>query len=219
MSFSIPGLAGSTATAPPQVAKDPQAMGRDQFLSLLVMQLKNQDPLNPLQPDAFAAQLAQFSSVEQLTKLNTAFAAQQTATATRDALDRTSLGASLLGKHVVAEGDQLTVQANGTTQFRIDVGGTGGRATLKLVDAGGQTVATRELGVVAGGVQLVRPPSNLPPGNYHYTLEVTSPKGDPVPVKTYVEGVVDGVTYQAGAVMLKIGTMQIPIDKLSEITS
>ncbi len=218
MSFSIPGLAGAGSATQPVVPKDKSALGRDQFLELLVAQLRHQDPLNPMQADAFAAQLAQFSSVEQLTKLNDAFAAQARDTSARATLDRTALGASLIGKHVIAEGDQLSVAADGSTSFRVDVAGVGGQATLTLLDANGQTVATRALGIVPGGGQLVRPPTDLPPGSYTYRFEVASPKGDPVRVRTFTDGVVDGVTYEAGAVMLKIGGHRIAIDKISEIT-
>jgi flagellar basal-body rod modification protein FlgD len=47
----------------------PKAMGQDDFLRLLVTQLQNQDPLNPLQNQDFIAQTAQFNQLEQLTKL------------------------------------------------------------------------------------------------------------------------------------------------------
>ncbi len=218
MSFTIPGLAGTGAASPPAVAKDKSALGRDQFLELLVTQLRHQDPLNPMQADAFAAQLAQFSSVEQLTKLNDAVAAQAKDAAIRSTLDRTALGASLIGKHVVAEGNQLSVAADGSTSFRVEVAGVGGQATLTLLDANGQAVATRSLGNVPGGTQQVRPPTDLPPGNYTYSFDVKSPKGDPVTVRTFTDGVVDGVTYEAGSVMLKMGSRRIAVDKISEIT-
>jgi flagellar basal-body rod modification protein FlgD len=47
------------------------AMGKDQFVQLLVTEMKNQDPMNPMDGKDLAAQLAQFSSVEQLMNINT----------------------------------------------------------------------------------------------------------------------------------------------------
>ncbi len=46
-------------------------MGKDEFVKLLVTEMKNQDPLNPMDGKELAAQLAQFSSVEQLMNINT----------------------------------------------------------------------------------------------------------------------------------------------------
>lgn len=53
------------------VERDPSALGKDQFLQLLITQLKHQDPINPVEDKEFIAQLAQFSSLEQMQNLNT----------------------------------------------------------------------------------------------------------------------------------------------------
>ncbi len=216
MTFPLAGLGASAPTTVP--TRDRSELGRDQFLELLVTQLKHQDPLNPMEPEAFAAQLAQFSSVEQLTKLNDAFSTQQADSLARTLLDKTSLGASLIGKHVLAEGSQLTVADDGSTSFHVDVAGTGGKATLTLFDASGNTVATRSLGALSGGARTIRPPTDLPPGVYQYAVSVEGPKGEAVATKTFVDGVVDGVLFEAGQVVLRIGAMRISIDKLSQIT-
>ncbi len=70
-SSTVPPKAGGTNTATnTTTANTSDVVSKDQFLKLLVAQLQNQDPLNPLQGDAFVAQLATFSSLEQLVSIN-----------------------------------------------------------------------------------------------------------------------------------------------------
>lgn len=60
-----------TGTPARKISTGNNSMGKDQFLQILITQLKNQDPLSPLQDKDFIAQMAQFSSVEQMTNLST----------------------------------------------------------------------------------------------------------------------------------------------------
>ena len=71
----------STSTTPPEAAalKRDAALGRDAFLNLLVTQLRHQDPLQPQADGEFIAQLAQFSSLEQLTSIQKTLEAMSTA--------------------------------------------------------------------------------------------------------------------------------------------
>lgn len=62
--------AHSAATATDSVQQQQQMLGKDAFLQLLVTELSNQDPLNPMQDREFIAQLAQLSTLEQMTSLN-----------------------------------------------------------------------------------------------------------------------------------------------------
>ena len=66
----LAAVASQTGDATTQ--KDLENIGKDEFLKLLVAQLQNQDPLNPLQNEEFVAQLATFSSLEQLISINKA---------------------------------------------------------------------------------------------------------------------------------------------------
>lgn len=92
----IDSITGSTATTATTTAN---AMGKDAFLKMLIAQLKNQDPTNPQQGAEFAAQLAQFSSLEQLTNLNATLRSQ-----TQDNLNLVNAQAiNLIGKEITAQ--------------------------------------------------------------------------------------------------------------------
>ncbi len=213
MISSINGIGfGGTATPVRKTEMD-----RDAFLTLLVAQLKHQDPTSPLQPHEFAAQLAQFSSVEQLTELNARFEAQAQATQLSTLVGQTSLSAALIGRVVVAEGNQVSIPSGGAGEIRVDIGGTGGVARLRLLDAKGQAVAERDLGQLPPGSQTLMLPADLPPGDYHYALEVTGPNSSVVPVTTYTTGTVSGVSFQNGQIMLRLGGIEVTLESLAAI--
>ena len=89
-SSGSPGSPSSTATM--------NSIGKDQFLQMLVAQLKNQDPMSPMQSNEFAAQLAQFTSVEQLIQLNGSVNSQSEAVQIATLAGQAALGASLIGR-------------------------------------------------------------------------------------------------------------------------
>jgi flagellar basal-body rod modification protein FlgD len=192
------------------------SIGKDQFLKLLVTQLKNQDPMSPMQPNEFAAQLAQFSSVEQLVQLNDTVGAQATAVQMSTLAGQASLGASIIGRWVACEGNQVTVPATGAAQVRADIGGSGGKAKLTLTDSTGKVVATRDLGTVRGGLQTLTLPSDLPQGDYTYQLEVKSGDNN-VQVTTYTTGVVDAVEFDSGKIMLRLGGLKVSLGSVAQI--
>lgn len=204
--------ASSTATAPKK------ELDKDAFLTILVRQLKNQDPLSPLQPHELAAQLAQFSSVEQLSNLNSAMEAQTLASQMAALVGQTTLSASLLGRDIVAYGSQVEIAAGTTPHVRIDVGGAGGVGTLTLKDSNGRVVATRDLGRVGPGMQDLSLPRDLPNGNWTFEVKVRSGDRD-VSVTSFTSGRVTAVEFKNGRIMLKLGKLEVSLDDLLQIES
>jgi len=201
--------------AAPAASKD---IDKNAFLKLLVTQLEHQDPMDPSSPEQFAAQLAQFSSLEQLTNLNQLLSAQATANAQNTLATTTSLGASLVGKDVLSVGNQVAVDAGGHAAVTVDVGGSGGSASLTLKDADGNVVASKSLGNVGGGRQhLAADLSNVPPGNYSYAVTVADGSGTSQSVTTYSGGTVDSVSFQDGSIVLHAGGLSLTLDQLAEI--
>ena len=81
-------------------AKEHNKMGKDEFLKLLSLQLQNQDPMNPMDQNKFAGELAQFSQLEQLTNMRASIDKSHK----NDEIEEKYLGASFLGKRVLTEG-------------------------------------------------------------------------------------------------------------------
>lgn len=215
-------VSGSTATSPPASNSSASALaqnsiGKDAFLKLLVTQLRNQDPTSPMQPYEFAAQLAQFSSVEQLTELNSAVNALGGESQLNTLMSETSFSASLVGKDIVAAGNKVQIPKDTPGVVRIDVGIGGGSGTITLTDANGKVVAERPIGSLKAGVQNVTLPGDLPPGAYTYSVKCTGANGSDVAVKTFVTGHVDGVHFDNGKITLRLGDIEVQIEDLSEI--
>ena len=216
--LAVAGSGSSTSSSPASSgsAASRDGIGKEAFLRLLVTQLRNQDPTSPLQPHEFAAQLAQFTSVEQLSQLNTGLAALGDQTQFNTMLSETAFSASLVGKDIVAQGNKLAVTNSNPGRARIDVGLGGGVGTLTLKSPDG-SLRKVELGHLVAGVQAIELPADIPPGSYTYSVQVTGANNSDVAVRTFTVGRVDGVHFANGRITLRIGAIEVELGELSEI--
>jgi flagellar basal-body rod modification protein FlgD len=200
-----------------QETADRMDLGRDTFLTLLVTQLRNQDPMDPMKSHEFAAQLASFSSLEQLTKISDGISAQTDSVLLSAQMSETAFSAALLDRFVVAVGNHVTIPASGSADIRVEIGGNGGEAKLRLLDKDGKEVATRDLGHLDSGRQTITLPADLPAGTYTYELTVTGAGNQEVPVVTYTSGIVDGISFSGDKIVLRIGSVDVLLDTVVEI--
>lgn len=117
--MSVTGVNGTGTSASTTSTTSTSSLGKEAFLQMLVAQLKYQDPMNPADGTEFASQLAQFSSLEQLTNLNDSIESL--------AMDTNSLQAvNLIGKTVVTDSLSGTVTAvsfqDGSVSLTLDNG-------------------------------------------------------------------------------------------------
>ena len=219
------------------------SMGKDDFMKLLVAQLKNQDPLNPMDGKDMAAQLAQFSSVEQMMQLNTTVSAQSDAqqkivTALDDlksaqveqgdtlaALIEGQMAVSTVGKTGVTTGNTLFVDRDGSGSITIDTGTVSGVGVVEAKDAAGNVVSTGSLTHVKAGLQSIdlRDAAMVPPltgGNYTYSVRVGAAGTAPADVKTYTTGRITGLRYENGSPVLVLGdSLSVPFSQLIQVRS
>jgi flagellar basal-body rod modification protein FlgD len=181
-----------------------------------VTQLRYQDPTSPQDASAFASQLAQFSSLEGMQNIQTILTSQSQAGQLNTLAAKGNLGTSMIGRTVLAAGNQLDTDGSGPSQVTVDIGAGGGTATLSVLDGSGNEVYKSELGFRSGGRQNLNV-AKLPAGSYTYKVTVASASGADVPVQTYTRGAVDGVAFQSGTVVLKSGKLTIPLDNVVEV--
>ena len=194
-------------------------MGKEEFLQLLVAQLRNQDPMNPMKSDDFAAQLAQFSSVEQLININEGLTGQAQYTSALAQAMNSSSAVGVIGREVLATGDRTQV-AGGSAALEVDVGGTGGEATVRLYDSDDRLVGELDLGVVEGGRRTLDLDGlSVPDGAYRYEIDVTDTAGEPVSTTSYVSGVVNGVKYGDNGPVLLLGDIEITLSAVVEVSA
>jgi flagellar basal-body rod modification protein FlgD len=228
--MTVPGV-GYTPPVGPAAPTDTSSvitgaggkLGKDEFLKLLTTQLRYQDPLNPQDGQQMAAQLAQFSSVEQLQNISQQLTSQQTQSATMVQAVNNSVALSAIGKMVTAPGDVVTIPATSAAGAPVTVDvGAAGTATLTITDDSGAVVGTRPLGSVGAGLQTFtvgQAGASLPAGNYHYKVDVTGSDGKAVTATTYMTVRADGVSYSTSGAVLTSGTLTIPIGGIIKIQS
>jgi hypothetical protein len=78
-------------------------------------------------------------------------------------------------------------------------------------------VAKRDLGKLPSGRQTLELPADLPSGTYRYEIKVTGAQDAAVPVMTYTSGIVDAVFFRDGGIVLRMGTMEVTLDAVTEI--
>jgi flagellar basal-body rod modification protein FlgD len=186
-------------------------LGKNEFLKLLVTQLRYQDPMNPLQGEQMAAQLAQFSSLEQLVNIGDALETQQTG---NDALVQAvtnSTAMNTIGKEVTAVSDQVLLPADGSAKVSCTTAGAG-KGTLTITDANGKVLGSRDLCYVEGGSHTFDVGSagaGLKEGGYRYYVDIEGADGKAVQVETYATARIDGITYGQNGAMLTAGPLRI----------
>jgi len=180
-------------------AKAPEATGAtneaaDRFLTLLVAQLRNQDPLNPLDNAQVTTQLAQLSTVTGINRINeTLLALGQAQSATR-----TLEATHLLGREVAVDGNTMVLGAEPPAHAGYALAAAATSVTVQIKDAAGVVVRTMELGAHELGEQRfdwdgkTDAGGTAAPGKYTFTITATGKDG-PVSASTVTIAAVTGV--------------------------
>jgi flagellar basal-body rod modification protein FlgD len=217
MAAGIGGTAAAGASSGAATDRKTIAQNFDAFLMLLTTQLKNQNPLEPLDTNQFTQQLVQFASVEQQIKSNDTLNALLTSSHS----SIVSSAASFVGMNVTADGATTRLQ-DGSAQWRLNVS-RAATGTIKISDKDGNVVFSETKPLVAGNQTYTwdgRTSTGLPASAGDYTITVTGRdvSGQSVTVKTEISGKVDSVDMAADTPVLVLGGVRVPLANIKTIS-
>jgi flagellar basal-body rod modification protein FlgD len=186
------------------------------FLQLLVAQMNNQDPLNPVDNSQLTTQMAQISTVTGINNLNTTVSSLMSQLQQSAAIQ----SAQLTGHSVMVAGSGIALATNSSSGSATGVSAVGGynlggaaqNVTVSVTDASGAAVRTINLGAQGAGFKdftwdgTTDSGSTAPAGNYQFTVNATSNTGAAVSATAYNLMTVVGAVPQAdGSTQLMLG--------------
>lgn len=193
-------------------------LGKDAFLTLMIAQLENQDPLNPASNEDFIAQLAQFSSLEGLQNINTGIQDLATSFRSSQALE----ASALVGRQVEVSSDTATLTSAGPVRGTISLDTSTSNLKLFIETPDGQVVKTQDMGTQErGDIDFSWDGTNdsgLPVANGQYRVRATGLiDGESTDIPLAIGANVNSVTIgQNDSMILNIeGVGAVPLSEVS----
>lgn len=174
-SSSASGTSGSTASG--SASSPAGALGQQDFLTLMVTQLQNQDPFQPMQSGQFLSQMAQFGTVSGIGDLQNSFSQLASSLTSNQGLQ----ASTLVGHSVAVPSSQGILPAQGGMKAALDVPSGAADVAVDITDASGQVVKHMDLGAQAAGLTqfswdgTTDSGTTAPPGSY--TIKATASVG------------------------------------------
>jgi len=195
-------------------------MGKDDFLKILVAQLQAQNPLDPQDPTEFTAQLAQFSSLEQLMNLNQTIQNLILYSASQS----NNLALLFVGKNILAAGDTFSYKTGeAQPEMVYNLASDAATVTVTVYDEEGNVVKTINLTSQTAGEHRIEfdgldnNNSPLPDGNYRFEVSAKDADGKDITTSTYIMGLVERVVFENGYTYLIVNGKRISISDVTEV--
>ncbi|WP_297108539.1 flagellar hook assembly protein FlgD [uncultured Devosia sp.] len=215
--MAVDGVSGSSNTSALSGSRSTIAENFDTFLSILTTQLKNQNPLDPLDTNQFTQQLVQFTGVEQQLKTNEFLEALLLNTQTSYRAD----AVSYIGKQVSASGETAELKDGGAF-WAYSAEANVANATVTIKNSAGSVVYTETGSLNAGPGSFLwdgvgSDGNTKPDGIYTIEIKGTNLAGNEVKVSTSSVGIVTGVDFSGSEPMLTVGKNKVALSDVTDV--
>jgi len=208
-------LAGTTGS--------PSILGKDDFLKLLITQLRYQDPLEPMKGTEFAAQLAQFSSVEQLSNINTNLTQTLATNQLMTQSIGNSLAATMIGKGVKASANEFQFTGTGSAQLGYTLPVAAAEVSVRVYDSTGTLVRTiTNAGTDKGDSTVVWDGTNdsgqtMAEGKYTFKVDALDSSKAALTATPFLYGTISAVRFTSAGTMFVVDGVEIPVSQILEL--
>lgn len=195
-------------------------MDKDAFFKLMLAQMKNQDPTNPMQSHEMAAQLASFTSLEQMQNMNKTLTEMSNAQKPMEQFQVLQF----LGKSVAGDSSKLyRAKGDKDHDMLFDLPMNAKETEIKIKNADGDVVRTYKLNNLKQGSNRVtwngmdEKGTVLPEGEYQFSVVAKNEQDKKVAIKTDFEGVISGVNYTKEGPVLMVGNQSVRLRDVKKI--
>ncbi|HUI29755.1 MAG TPA: FlgD immunoglobulin-like domain containing protein [Candidatus Acidoferrales bacterium] len=198
-------------------------LNENDFLNMLITELKNQDPTNPLQSTDLAAQLAQFSQVSELQTMNTNIQNATNANLVLTQSINNTMAATLIGKQIKANSSTIVYDGTALPSVGVTLNGNAADVKVQIKDSAGNVVRTIDAGPKLAGDNTISwdgkddSGNSLQAGDYTFSVSATDSAGNSVSTSSYSLGVVQGVKYSSSGTVLIVNGEEINLSDVEEI--
>jgi flagellar basal-body rod modification protein FlgD len=211
----------TTATATTATRNDASSqLGTNAFMKLLVSELKNQDPLNPMESRDMIVQLAQLTSVEKLNAIDTSLGSLNTGISAVS----NNQTAGLIGKRITADSSHIRLNeaGSGSTRFSLSAAATG--VEIAIRDTSGNLIRTLKLGDTTAGSHSVEwdgldtSGARVPTGSYQATVSAKNASGKSIGCSQEISGLVNQIVYDNGTAQLMVNDSRVSLSDVLSIS-
>lgn len=210
-------------TAASNQVKGKDSLGKDDFFRLMITQLKNQDPLNPTDGTQFSAQLAQFSSLEQLSNMNDALKQSLDANYLLAQSVNNTMAVSLIGKEIKLNGGSIKYNGENSIVLGYDLPADARTVTVDIYDSQGTLVKSFEQSSISSGVHKLswdftdNNGNKLQTGSYKFEVNAKDYNNSEITAGIFKMGLINSVRYTEQGTKVLVGNTEYDLSDISEI--